>query len=183
MRRIRKAHEKETVKDFKSHILDTKVKMVGVIVAGAIILVIAFILMFVESGYGKIIIKNNTDLNLDYVTPSFVFTDGDPIELGEIKSINAHQTYSKPLDQVHLLNTEANLEVHFKYADHDELLTDAGIFTTNFAGNIKITYSKTNDPNLIKLKIKASNGIFQTDTVDCDETFLINLSEGKIYED
>ncbi len=182
MRRIRKTKKTESVKEFKSHILDTRGKMIGAIAAGAVILVTAFILMIVESGYGRITITNNTELNLEYIKTSFVDSESNHIDLGRIETVNAKENYSEALPAVNLVYTESNLEVRFKFADHEELFTNAGYFLSNFDGNIKITFDKTEDPNLLSLKIKASNGIFRTNTVDCNVTLLVNLADGKIYE-
>ena len=62
------------------------------------------------------------------------------------------------------------------------MFTDVGYFIDNFDGNVTISFLPTEDPNLVTFKVKASNGIFQTKTVDCDEEYTINLSESKIYE-
>jgi hypothetical protein len=182
MKRIRKKQQKEDVKKFKSHFFNTKEKVIGVCAAGAIILALVIALMFVESSYGKLIVKNNSDINLENVSYVFVNSEDVLTESIETGAISAGTTYKSDLQKANLRYSEANLEVHFTFEGHDELFTDVGYFVDDLNGNINITFSKTDDPNQIKLHIKASNGIFSTKTVDCDEIFTVNLSDGKIYE-
>lgn len=182
MKRIRKKHDKENVQEFKSHFFNTKEKVIGICTAGAIILVLVVALMFVESSYGKFIVKNNSDINLENVSYVFVTSESVITNSVETGAISANSTYTSELEKANLKYSESNLEVHFNFEGHDELLTDVGYFNDNLNGNIKITFTKTDDPNLVKLHIKASNGIFSTNTTDCDSTFTVNVSEGKIYE-
>lgn len=183
MKRIRKAAaKKENGKGFGSHFFDTKEKIIGVCAAGIVLLGIIIVLLFVESSYDKLVIKNNTDIDLENLSMSFVNEEDTlttPIVTGEVK---ANSTFTKQLDDFKLIFSNANLELRFNFDGHDNLLTDVGTFIDNFNGKISVTFTKTDDPNVIGMKVKASNGIFQTNTIDCNEEFTINISEGKIYQ-
>lgn len=182
MKRIRKKVQKENVQEFKSHFFNTREKIIGLCVAAAIIFCLVVALLLVESKYGKFIVKNNTDINLENLTYTFVDAEDVLTEISETGAIKAGTKYTTDMTKANLRYKQANLEVRFTFEGHEELLTDVGYFIDNFDGNIKVTFNKTDDPNLIKFSVKASNGIFNTKTVDCDESFTINLSEGRLYE-
>lgn len=182
MKRIRKKKQKENKQEFKSHIFDTKEKVIGLCVATAIILCLVVALMLVESRYGKFIVKNNTDINLENLSYSFVGPEDVITEVTETGAVTANTKFTGDMTKANLRYREAALEIRFKMEGYEEMFTDVGYFMDNFDGNLKITFSKTDDPNLVKFNIKASNGIFSTKTVDCDASFTINLSEGKLYE-
>ncbi|HWT75532.1 MAG TPA: hypothetical protein VN258_12570 [Mobilitalea sp.] len=173
---------KSSSKSLTSSFFDSKQKIIGVSIIATIVVLFVAVFMIVESSYGNWIVKNKTALKLEYVKTSFVNADStvkDGIDTG---SIATKTTFKKPLEQVNLKLTESNLEVRFQFENSKEMFTDVGFFNDNFKGNINITFEKTDDPNLVKMKIKAGNGIFQSKTVDCNEEFTINISEGKIYE-
>ncbi len=172
---------KETIVE-KKKLFDTKGKVITAIAAAVIVLVLVAVLMYIETGYGKVTVKNKSDLKLEYVNTQFVYTEGELLKGIEAKDINAHKTFTANMDPIDLLGYEANYEIRFKFENHEELLVDAGIFNDNFDGNIKIEFKKTDDPNLLKMKVKASNGILPSKLIDCNETYTINLSEGKVLE-
>lgn len=181
-RRIDKSKEEEKEKKLSSYFFDTKGKIIGVCLTAAIIVLITIALMIVESGYGKLIVKNKSDLKLEYVKTSFVNMNGTVASGLKTGSIDAEKNLTADIEEANLLGTDSNLEVRFKFENRDEMFTDAGKFNANFNGDIKITFEKTDDPNKIKLKIKASNGIFSTKSIDCNESFTIDLKEGQILE-
>lgn len=166
----------------KKKILDTRGKVFAAVAASVVVFVLIVVLMYMETGYGKVIIKNNSDLNLEYAKTSFVYTEGELAAGLEAKDIKAHKTFSAELEPIDLLGYNANYEIHFKFENHEEFLVDAGIFNDKFEGNIKVEFKKTSDPNLIKMKVKASNGILPSKAINCNEEYTINLSEGKVLE-
>jgi hypothetical protein len=181
MRRIKIKNKKEE-KKLSSSFFDTKGKIIGICIAAAVIVIVAIAVMLVESGYGKLNIQNKTDLKLKYVKTSFVNSEGTVYDGVQTESIGSDKTLSTDLETVNLLYSESNLEVRFKFENHDDMMTDVGYFNAKFSGDIKITFERTDDPNKIRLKIKANNGVFRTREVDCNEEFTIDLTEGKILE-
>lgn len=150
-------------------------------ISAAIFLLVA-ILMYVESRDGRLIINNNTDLNLEYVKGKFVTSGGDLSNDTEIKEIKANSTGKKSIDPENLYNTNANYQISFKFEGHDALLIDAGNFNDTFEGSIRLSLTKTNDPNLIKAKITAENGLMPSKLIDCNETYTIDLQKGQVIE-
>jgi hypothetical protein len=168
-------------KNERIFVFDTKRKIVSVILASVLLLLI-FLFMFFESGDGQLIIKNKTDLNLEYVKAKFVYAQDDVNTEIQTDSISANKTFTLPIDPINLSGYNANYEIRIKFENYDELLVDAGIFNDIFEGDIKIDFAKTDDPNLIKLKIKASNGLLPSKQINCNEEYTINLGEGKVYQ-
>jgi hypothetical protein len=166
----------------KNLVFNSKSKVVLTVVISAVIFILVVFVMVMESKDGQLIIKNNTDLNLNYVKAKFVYSDGDVNEGIQAKDIKAGNTYKKAMDPINLTNIKANYEIRFQFDGYDELLTDCGLFNETFEGNIKVTFDKTEDPNLIKLKVKANNGILPSKLTQCNDEFTINLKEGKVIE-
>ncbi len=184
MKKIKKATKKSTKHGASQglKILNTKGKVITAIVVASVLLLLSIVLMYMETGYGKLIIKNKSDLNLEYFDAKFVYMEGDITELMEIDKIEAHKTFTEELEPINLLGFEANYEMRFKFENHEELLVDAGYFNEKFSGNIKVEFKKTDDPKIIKMKIKASNGILTSGLIDCDEEYTIDLNQGKVLE-
>ncbi len=176
MKRIHKPKEK------KEHFFDSKSNIIKVGVAAAVVIALVVILMIVESSYGKITIKNNTDLKLEYLNSSYVGTESVIAEGVEVTGIEASGSYQEELEPVNLTFTEANLELVFKFENYEELLADVGYFNDKFDGNLTITFDKTEDPNVLSMKVNAKNGIFQTRNIDCDGEYFVDLKEGGIYQ-
>jgi hypothetical protein len=167
----------------KNVTVDPRTKYIGIGTAAVIVLIIMTVLMFLESAAGgKVVVKNNTDLKLDYVSANFVYSQGSLNDGVKTESIEPNKSVTIPQDKINLTNTEANLEVHFKFEGIDELFTDAGYFNSTFDGKVSISFDKTDDPNIINLKIKATNGLFSSKTIDCNEEYQIDLSENLILE-
>lgn len=139
--------------------------------------------MFVESGYDKYQIDNNTDLKLDYVTSQFVYEQGSLTEEVKTENIEANNSYTEAAKVINLTGYEANLEIRFKFENGEELLTDSGIFNGKFSGNVRIKFDKTDDPNVVKMTVKAKNGIFgNTRQIECDETYTIDVSQSMLLD-
>lgn len=177
MKRIKKAPE------VKPSFFDSKANVALVGIAAIIILVLSAVFMFVESGYDKYQINNNTDLKLEYVKSHYVYEQGSLTDEATVENIEANSRYSEAAKEINLTGAEANLEIRFKFENSEELFTDSGIFNGKFSGNIRIDFEKTDDPNIIKMTVKAHNGIFgNTKEINCDETYNIDLSENIILD-
>ena len=172
---------KKEVKQQRSF-FDSKVNVIIVCVAAAIILTLTAVFMIIESRYGKFQVNNNTDLKLEYVKAYFVDNEG-PLNTGyTTESLDTGKSYTTANETVNLTGMEANLEVKFKFENHDELFTDSGVFNGKLEGNIKIEFESTADPNVVIMKVKAGNGIFKTRLIDCDEEYKVDLSQGLVLE-
>lgn len=175
-------NNKTESKSLINSLFDSKAKIITAsIIAAAIILVIIFLIIR-ESSYGKLIIANNTDIDIEYVKTSFVNEEGivdNGLQTGKIAAGNKLKSALEPVD---LEYTESNLEVAFKLAGQDEMFTDVGYFNQRFYGNVKISFNKTDDPDIITIKIKAANGLFQSSSVNCNEEYDIDLKEGIILD-
>ncbi|HHV13907.1 MAG TPA: hypothetical protein GXX75_26930 [Clostridiales bacterium] len=177
MKRIKKAPE------VKPSFFDSKANVALVGVAAIIILVLSAVFMFIESGYDKYQITNNTDLKLEYVKSYYVYEEGPLTEEVAAENIEPGSSYSEKAKEINLTGTEANLEIRFKFENLDEMLTDSGIFNGKFSGNIRVKFDKTKDPDIIKMTVKAHNGIFgNTNEINCDETYNIDISQNMLLD-
>ena len=137
--------------------------------------------MFMEIGESKIVVKNDTDLKLEYVSAYYVYAEG-PINDGvKFENIEAKKTASIPLDEINLLYTESNLELLIKFENYDEILVDSGYFNDVFKGKINVDFEQINDKE-VKLKVKANNGFLSSKLIQCDEEYTIDLSTGLVSE-
>jgi len=165
----------------KKSFLNTKEKLVGTVIVSAVIMIIVAVLIFMESGDNQFVIKNNTDLKLEYINAYFVDAEG-PMEEGfKIENIEPNKSVVKESGIYDLLSKEANFEMRFKFENYDEILVDAGFFNDTFDGNITAVFEKSDDENII-LRVKAKNGLLPTKQIDCNEKYTINLSEGYVEE-
>ena len=181
MRKIRST-TKKAMHHQKNTFLDSKEKIIKAGVAVAIVLVIIAVFMFIESGDGKLLIKNNTDLKLEFVKVTFVDAEGPINEGVKFENIESNDSINIITGQNALLGREANLEVRFKYENYDEIFTDAGIFNENFDGDIKINFNRTDKTDVVGLKVKAKNSLLSTKSINCDEEYTVDLSEGYVAE-
>ena len=177
MRRIKK-QEKQQQRSF----FDSKVNVAVLCAAIGVILILSIIFMIIEGSYGSTKIKNQTDLTLEYVTVNFVSYDGPVNEGFSTGQMEAGKSYTADSEEINLTGAEANLELRIKFENQEEILNDVGYFNGKFNGNIKINFEKTDDPNIVKVKVKAGNGVFNTNLIDCNEEFLIDLNEGIALE-
>jgi hypothetical protein len=132
--------------------------------------------MFIESQDGKLVVKNDTDLKLEYYKANFVSSEGDIDQGVDVKNIESKKSYTQVLRPIQL--SDNNYEIHFKFANYKELQVDAGIFNNVFEGDINVVFSKTKDPNILKMKVKAQNGLLPSKYINCNEDYIINLSKG-----
>jgi hypothetical protein len=177
-----KNNKKAKAPNLLSEIFNTKAKIITTCIIGAVVILGAIFLIIQENSYGRLIIKNNTDIDLEFVKTSFVGDEGtvdNGLQTGKIK---AGTKLTSVLEPAYLEYTEANLEVAFKLAGYDEMFTDVGYFNQRFTGNINISFNKTKDPDIITIKIKAANGLFQSSTVNCNEEYEIDLKKGIILD-
>jgi hypothetical protein len=174
--------DKAKTNNLISSFFNTKAKLIGVSIVAAVIILITIYLIIQESSYGKLIINNKSGIDIEYIKTSFVNNEGTVDNGLQTGKVTSGKTLTSAMEPVNLELTESNLEVVFKLAGYDEMFTDVGYFNQDFTGNIRISFNKTKDPNIIKIKIKAGNGFFQTKTIYCDEEYDINLSENIIMD-
>lgn len=163
-----------------SSFLNTKKKIIIACAILAVAIILVAVLMTLENNKGQLTIKNKTDLKLEYVKAYYVYSEGKVNDGIEAKDLEAKGTVKFDMEPINFIYAEANLEVVFKFENYDELFVDAGYFHDNFTGNTSITFEKTADPEIINLKVKASNGILSNRNIKCNEKYTINLSEGSI---
>lgn len=148
---------------------------------GVIVLIILAIIIIENQG-ARIKINNETGMKLEYVKTYFVATEGalqDPILFENIES---GDKLSTPIEKMYLYGKEANLEIRFKFADYeDEYLIDSGYFNDIFKGKVNISFTKAED-GIVKLKVKASNGILPSKRIICDEETEVFYKEGRLSE-
>ncbi len=175
---------KKASKSLSKSFFNSRGRIIGTCVVAAVIFVLVIVLMIVESSFGRWTIKNNTDYDLNFMKVSFsgvTFFDGLDTAGIETETIEANSKFTKKLETLNLFNTASNMNLNFKLENTEEINTTAGFFNSNFDGNITITFEPTEDPNLLTMKIKASNGIFKSTAVDCNEEYTIDISESAVY--
>jgi len=160
-------------------IFTKRVKIFAVIIA--ILVVISGVIFYIEDNDSKIVIKNNTDLKLEYVKACYIGPDIQFNEGINETDIAAGKNLSIAQDQINLLGAEANLEIRFKFENHEELFVDAGIFNDTFNGKVTIAFNETKD-NKVRLNVKAKAGVINSSGINCDDTFTINLDENLIED-
>ncbi len=178
MRRI-KAKQPKSVQP--ETFFESKRKMT---IAGATVLAVLLIisvLIYMESTDNKIVIKNKSDLKLEYVKAFYVGPEEAYNEGINITELTPGNTVSLPQETIDLLGAEANLEIRFKFEGYDELFVDAGYFNDIFSGKTTINFIPT-DEDKIQLTVKAKNGIITSNLINCDEEYTINLTEGFIED-
>lgn len=178
MKKIKNTNISKTIKEPMT--LRTKALWIGT--AGLVVL-IAIVLMIVESMRGSIRVYNATDdLKLEYVKAYFIDAEG-PIEeqTFQFDNIESNQKEKQTLEEINLLGLEANLEIRFKFENYDELFVDAGYFNDNFKGDIKIGFEQVED-GLVRLKVKANNGFLPSTLIDCNEIHEVYYKDGFIAE-
>jgi hypothetical protein len=175
---MRKKNKKQTQ---SSILLNTKEKKIAAAIASAVLLLLVIIFMIIESNDGKITVKNNTNLQLEYVNTYFVGEEGPITDNIEFNDIAAKGKAFLPQEEINLFGSNSNFEVRFKFENNEELFVDAGVFNDKFNGNIKLTFEEEKD-GIIVLKVKASNGLLSSKLIDCNEKYRINLAEGIVEE-
>lgn len=176
MKKIRRVKTKKNDKNF----FDTRTIVVGII--AILVVMLTAVLMVLESTDGKIVIKNNTELKLDYVKTYFVDAEGPMNDGMKIENLEPGNSTSSPITNINLAGTESNFEVRFKFENYDEIFVDAGYFNEDFKGNLAVSFEKTEDSNVIKVHVKASTGLLKSNLSYCNETSIVHLSEGFVEE-
>lgn len=151
-------------------------------IATAAVLLLVVVLMFIESSNKQYVIENKTDLKLEYVKAYFVYSEGKVDDGIELTELSAQASKKLPMEPVDLLGLGANLEVRFKFENYDELFVDAGMFNDSFQGRVSIVFEESGDPGVLDLKVKANNGLMPSTLINCDEEYIVNLTEGFIPE-
>lgn len=175
---MKKIKNKTQAQSQESNIGKNKLMIWGI--SGAVFLLLMVIILIAEGNKGKLTIRNNTQLKLEYVKTYFVYSEGPVTEDNmTYEEILEGKYINDVVQEINLSGLEANLEVRFKFENYDEMFVDAGYFNDNFYGDIKIVFDQIDDDN-IELKVKASNGILPSRTTKCDDEFNIYLSEGYV---
>ena len=176
--KVKKKPQPSTPKNIEG-IFTHRVKIFAIIIA--VLIVISAVFIYLENTDSKIVIKNGTDMKLEYVKAYYVGSD-DQINDGINQTdIAAGSNVSVAQDPINLLGYNANLEIRFKFENHEEMFVDAGIFNDNFNGKITIAFSNIEDGK-VKLYVKAKSGVISSNLINCDDTFTINLNENSIED-
>jgi hypothetical protein len=154
--------------------------IIGAAAAAVVVIVIA--LLVIESGGEKLIITNDTGMKLEKIEAYFVAEEGKISDPVVINDIEAGDTAETGFEKADLYAMGANLEIRFKFEGMEkELFTDAGIFNDDFSGKVKISFNQIND-ELIRMKVKASIGLFNSPLIQCDEEYEVNIKTGEVFE-
>jgi hypothetical protein len=177
--------ESDIKKGAKKELLDTKNKKITAGIITAAILIIIIVIMVIESGVkSQMTVSNNTDMNLEYVKVKYILYDEDLTNSIQTDKIDANKSLTMNIIPANLLGVDgANFRVTFKFEGQNEIYADAGSFSDKFQGKMKIKFSKTEDPNLLKMTVKADTGLFSSELIDCNEVFTVDLSKGIVYND
>lgn len=178
MRRIRVKQPKPVKPET---FFESKKKMTIAGVAVLAVLLIISILIYMESTDNKIVIRNNSNLKLEYVKAFYVGPEEAYNEGIQATELMPGKTESFPQETMNFLGAEANLEVRFKFEGYEELFVDAGYFNDIFSGRATINFTHLEDGK-IKLAVKAKNGVITSNMIVCDEDYTINLAEGYIED-
>lgn len=165
------------IKNANTNNVSSKNKMLGFGVAIILLFVISIILIIIESISGKLTLKNETDLKLEYVRVYFTDEEGQiGPDILDVENISPKDTVSNQVAGMNFTNLDASLEVRFKFENHDEILVDAGYFNQYFDGNIKIAFHQMNNDE-VEFRVKASNGFFSK---QANDVYTVNLVEGYV---
>lgn len=178
MRRIRVKAEKPVKPE---EFFESKKKVTILATVTIAVLLIIGVFIYIENTDSKIVIKNKTDLKLEYVKAYYVGPEEAYNEGINVTDLQAGKSISLPQDPINLFNAEANLEVRFKFEGSDELFVDAGIFNDSFNGKVSIDFVPTKDGK-ITLKVKARPGLLGSNKITCNDRFTVNLAEGMIED-
>lgn len=176
MKKIKKNNKKE----IKAPMSNTS--KVVLYALAAVVLLVTIILLLIESGSGKVIVRNESGLKLEYVEAYFVDIEGpvnDDVIFAE--NLDNGDKYEYSFDNIDLVGRQANYEIRFKFEGHERLFVDAGYFNDEFKGKIELDFIDSEDDKVL-LKIKASAGILPSPHILCDEEHTINLEEGYVEE-
>lgn len=173
MKKIKKVKKQQQKKPLS---LRTKIILSAII---GILAVAIVILISIENSKGKMVINNNTELQLEYIKAYFVDGEGPINDAITINELEPGKKIENAMERINLYAKGANLEVRFKFAGNDELLVDAGIFNDVFDGRITINFTQEKEDDIL-LAIKASNGLLPSTLIQCDEIY--EIKDGYIDE-
>lgn len=178
--RVRKVKKEKRAP--RKNFFDSKEKIIGFSIAAAVLVILIAVVMLLDlKDEGRLIIKNDTDLKLEYVSAKYVSAETDLTQPVKTDSIDANKTFSMKVDPLEFIGYNANYNISLKFKDHDELSVDAGLFNTRFTGDIKIVFSKTKDPNKLKMTVKAKKGLIPSGKISCDDEYTVDFKEGAVY--
>lgn len=145
-----------------------------IILAAAVILVIVLILAE-NIGSRKVVVSNETDLNLEYVQVYFTNeTTESATEDIFYNAVNAGDSQRASYESLDLRNTSSEIIVAFKFEGYDEILIYDGEVNTVINGKINLKFYKKDGDYLAYFK--AGAGLFgSTDATGIDTEFLIDL--------
>ncbi|MDE7299601.1 MAG: hypothetical protein K2N94_12380 [Lachnospiraceae bacterium] len=145
------------------------------IIAAAAVLVLIILIMAIEAvNTEKLIIKNDTSEDIEWIQLYFENTEEDSYDILTREagvSVASGEKYSGKFKAQPGINPYGSfLMIQVKFAGRETAETYAGYFTRTFTGKIKIEFSDAKENGIILMKIKAGDGIFQsTKFTDCDE--------------
>ncbi len=145
------------------------------IAAAAAVLSVIILVMAIEAvNTEKIVIKNNTSTEIEWIQLYFENTEEDSYDILPREaniSVPAGGKYSGKFEAQPGLNLYGSfLMIRVKFAGRDVAENYAGYFKRTFTGKIRIEFSD-GENGIVLMKIKAGDGLFQsTKFTDCDET-------------
>lgn len=161
--------------------MDLRAKIILSVGVGVLVILV-IILIIIESTGGKMIIRNQSDEQLEYIKAFFVDAEGPVSYPIEITDLEPGGVSDNAMERINLLGREANLELRFKFTGYDEeLFVDSGYFNDVFKGKVSISFTQESD-DLIRLAVKASSGVLRSNLVSCDEVHDVYYKEGFIAE-
>lgn len=167
----------------KKVFLDTKAKRITAISGAIIILLVIAVFMYIDSSKKcQLIVNNETDLNLEYVKAKYITTDYDLTNEVTMEKLSANKKNAIDAIPFEYLGYDAVYEITFKFENKAELFVDAGSFSNNFDGPIKVDFKKTDNPDILNMTIKANGGLLMRKTVYCNDNFTVDLKESETYQ-
>lgn len=179
--RVRKVKKKKI--EPKKPFFDSKEKIIGFSIGAAVLVILLTVIMVFElKDAGKLIIENDTDMELEYVSTNYILGEEDLTQPLKTGSIEANKTLAVKADPFNYVGYDANYKIKFKFKDHDELYVDAGLFANKFTGDTKIVFDKTKDSNKLKMMVKAKTGIIQSRQISLDDEYTVDFERGLVYQ-
>jgi len=155
----------------------------AVLYLAAVVAILATIILIIaENTEKRIMVRNSSDIKLEYVKAYFVDSEG-PVSDDEMvfENLSKGEKSKLLLDKIDLAYRQANLEIRFKFEGYDELFVDAGYFNDIFKGSISVDFENLNEGKVL-LKVKANIGVLPSPNISCDEEHVVNLAEGYVEE-
>jgi len=167
----------------KKSLFDSKKMMIGLSAGAAVFIILIAVIMLIETKDDtRLIIKNDTDMKLEYVSTIYKSGETDLSLPFQTESINANKTLNVKSNPLEYNGYNANNHIKFKFKGHSALSVDAGLFNTRFSGDIKIVFSKTKDPNKLKMTVKANRGLIPSSLISCDENYTVDFKRKIVFD-